>query len=319
MNLKHIIYDTKGWLTVMSALLLLVGCAKKPQEQDVSVGVLLRAGDKVLTLDDVVRRIPVGIESSDSAAMFRRIVDNWVKTQVLSNLAERKLPDIADIENRVEEYRNRLIVSEYLNEMRKGKAFNISADSIRDFYNRYKGEMLLESPLVKGIYMKVASERANLDEIRELVFCGSDDCIDKLEKSWASHAIQYEYFIGDWVDWQTIADRVPYRFYDPNAFLKSTKNFETEYNGCVYFLHISEYLPTGSEPPYEFAAIRIAELMERADMNKFEETLVRSLVAKAISDGDLVASGYDPIKGSLTLGAESPQETSPGIGDRNTD
>lgn len=286
---------TQGWLTTLSALLLFVGCGSDKTQSDSDRGVLLRAGDEVLTLTDVVRKMPVGMEASDSVAMFQLIVDNWVKSKVLSGLAGRKLPDLNKIESKVEDYRNRLIVAEYLNEMKKGKDFKISPDSIREFYDRYKGDMLLESPLVKGVYLKVSADRADIEEIKSLVFCGSDECIDKLEKNVSGDAIQYDYFKNDWIDWQIIADQIPYRFYDPDAFLKSSNNFETAYDGSVYILHISEYIPTGSEPPYEFASTQIGELMERTNMRKFEESLVRSLINKALNDGELVAVGYDPV------------------------
>lgn len=302
MSIPIAILTKKGRLTLVSALLLFVGCGGKETMSQEDSDVLLRAGDEALTMKDVIRNIPVGIEPADSAAMFRQIVDNWVKSKVLSGLAERKLPDLTEIDNRVADFRNRLIVAEYLKEMKKGKAFKVSPDSIREFYDRNKQDMLIESPLVKGIYLKVAADRSNLEEIKNLVFCGSDECIDKLEKSAAGDAIQYDYFINDWVDWQTIADQIPYRFYDPDAFLKSTSNFETTYNGSVYMLHISAYLPSGSVPPYEFAAIQIGELMERTNIKKFEDSLVKSLVSRAISDGELVSVGYDPVAGVIDPG-----------------
>lgn len=294
MTFTHTGMTFQGRLTLLSALLLFVSCGKDKSEARDDSDVLLRAGEETLTLKDVVRKIPVGLEAADSVAMFHLIVDNWIKGRVLSALAERKLPNVDEIDDKVADYRNRLIVAEYLDEMKKGKDFKISADSIRKFYDRYKGDMLTEAPLVRGIYLKVAANRTNLDEIRSLVFCGSDDCIDRLERTVAGDAIQYDYFINDWVDWQTIADQIPYRFYDPDAFLKSTRNFETSYNGSVYMFHVSDYLPSGSEPPYEFASIQIGDMMERASIRKFEESLVRSLVNKAMGDGDLIAVGYDP-------------------------
>lgn len=287
---------TQVRLALLSALLVLGGCGGRKAVTAGGKDVLLMVGDEILTVSDVESRIPPGIEHSDSVELFQLIVDNWIKTEVLSDLAESKLPDVGRIDSKVEDYRNRLIVAEYLKEMKKGKDFQVSDDSIRSFYERYKGEMLTESPLVKGIYLKVTSDRVNLEEIRELVFCGSGECIDRLEKTMAGDATQYDYFMGDWVDWQIIADRVPYRFYDADAFLKSTSNFETTYNGSTYLLHISDYLPTGSIPPYEFASIQIAEMMQRTNMRKFEESLVNSLVRKALKDGELVAVGYDPLR-----------------------
>lgn len=292
----------QGRLALLSALLLFVSCGREKISAHEDTDVLLRAGEEELTFRDVVRKIPVGLEPADSIAMFHLIVDNWIKGKVLSELAERKLPNTYEIDDKVEAYRNRLIVAEYLDEMKKGKDFNVSPDSIRKFYDRYKGDMLIETPLVRGIYIKVAADRYNLEEIRKLVFCGSDECIDQLEQTAAGDAIQYDYFINEWIDWQTIADQVPYRFYDPDAFLKSTRNFETAYNGSVYLFHITDYLPTGSVPPYEFASIQISNMMERANIRKFEESLVKSLVNKSMQEGYLSGVGYDPILGEMKSG-----------------
>ncbi|MBD5357145.1 MAG: hypothetical protein HDR88_09110 [Bacteroides sp.] len=269
------------------------------EDNDENKDVLLIAGDEILTLRDVLCKIPVGLEPADSSELFQVVIDNWIKEEVLSTLAKRKLPDLSDIESKVETYRNQLIVAAYLKEMKKGQKSNIASERIRSFYEQHKNEMLTESPLIKGIYIRIATGQHNLDEIRKLVFCGNDDCVDRLEKYFIGDALQYDYFQNDWVDWQTVVEQIPYRFYDPDAFLKSTCNFETSFNGSVYLLHISEFLPSGSVPPYEFAAIQIKELLERVDLKKFEDSLVKSLIKKAVNDGELVGVGYDPIERTI--------------------
>lgn len=286
-------------ITSLIFLLILCNCGKNNITSGEDNDVLLKAGNDILTLKEVVSKIPIGLEPSDSTALFHLIIDNWIKKEVLSELAKSKLPNLNEIEKKVEDYRNRLIIAEYLKEMKKGKEYNISSDGIRNLYENHKRDMLTEYPLVKGIYIKIAANQSNLDEIKRLVFCGTDDCIDKLEKSNVGDAIQYDYFMSDWIDWQTIAEQIPYRFFDPDAFLRSTNNFETTYNGSVYLLHISKYLPSGSIPPYEFAAPQIRELMEKTNIRKFEDSLVKSLIEKAMNEGDLVAVGYDPVANVL--------------------
>lgn len=257
--------------------------------------VLVAMGDSTLTLSDVVSRIPVGIDEADSVALFHKIVDNWIEGMVLADMARTKLSDLDRIESMVAEYRNRLIVAEYLKKMRVGKKFKVSSDSVRAFYDAHRAEMVTETPLVKGIYLKVADGAGAIDEIRRCVFDASGASIDELEKKWAGDAIQYDYFENEWIDWTVIADQIPYRFYDPDAFLASTVNFETSCNGSTYFLHIGGYLPSGSETPFEFASPRISSLLEQAKMASYEEALVNALIKKAMSENNLVAVGYDPL------------------------
>lgn len=278
--------------------ILMASCGGNSTVYDNS-DILVKSGDKTLTRHEVLQKIPIGIEPADSAQIFHLIVENWVKSEVLSTLAEDKLPNATDIDNRVNEYRNRLIVTEYLKEMKKSAKFKVNEDSIRFFYEQHKNEMLTETPLIKGIYIKAVSNNPDIEQIKQLVFCGSDDCIDNLEQLISGDAVQYDYFIDDWVDWQLIADQIPYRFHNPDEFLHSEKNFDTNYNGSTYILHISDYLPSGSVPPYEFAASHIAELIERTNIRKYEESLVRSLIKKSLDDGDLVAIGYDPLDNEI--------------------
>lgn len=282
-------------IAVATVSLMMTGCGGTSAISEDEKGILIKAGEHTLTLQDVLQKIPTGIEPADSATLFHLIVDNWIKSEVLYKLAESKLSDTSEIENKVAEYRNRLIVAEYLDEMKKSANIRADKDSIRYFYDRHKNDMLTESPLVKGIYIKLSSANTDIDEIKQMVFNGSDDSIDRLEQLYAGNAVQYDYFNDEWIDWQIIEDLIPYRFTDPDRFLESTRDFETSYNGATYLLHVSEYLPSGSVPPYEFAAPHITELLERTNMRKYEESLVNSLIKKAMDEGELVAVGYNPL------------------------
>ena len=286
-------------LTVASVIIgMAAGCGRDERKAD-DDAILLIHGDSVLTFHEVERRIPVGLAPEDSAAMFDKIVSSWVESMVLTEMARSKLPDVDEIERRVNEYRNRLIVMSYLSMMQSKSGGKADERSIRSFYDANKGSMLLERPLVKGILLKVPESVGSLDNIKRCVFSASDESLDELERIWATEAIQYNYFNHTWVDFQVIAEQIPYRFYDQDAFVSSTKNFETSNGGTLYLLHISEHLPSGTEMPYEFASPRIAAMLEKAKLSKYETDLVNALVKKALSEERLKAIGYDPVRGRL--------------------
>lgn len=279
---------------IFLSVISMISCRHEPVQPD-DRDILITLNGKILTFQEVVSRIPVGIEPEDSAALFSVIVDQWVETEVLSELAESKLPNLEDIESKVENYRNRLIITEYLERMKESRSRDVASDSVRAYYEAHKRELLTESPLVKGVYMKISSNSTGKDAIRELIFRSSDEDIDCLEKDWMETALQYDYFGGTWVDWQTLADQIPYRFYDPDAFLKTTKNFETTYNGSTYLFHIMDYLPTGSVQPFDFASGRISSILEQSKIASYEKALVRSLIEKAKKEKRLVPGSYDPV------------------------
>ena len=292
---------------VMPMLLCGSGCKGRGSENP-DANTLLVAGDSALTLRDVVARIPTGLPEADSAALFDRIVEDWIEGMVLTELAKEKLSDFSEIERRVNHYRNRLIVSEYLSRVSRSKSSTPPADSIRAFYEAHRKEMLAERPLVKGLFLKISSQMPGLSQIRSFMERADDKSIDELERIYASDAIQYEYFATTWIDWQSIAEQIPYRFYDADAFVASTRDFETEADGMVYLLHISDYLPSGSELPFEFAAPRIESMLEQRSIGNYERRLIDHLVRKAVEEGDLRGIGYDPLTRRIRQDGVKPEK-----------
>ncbi len=264
---------------------------KTPEVTDDDI--LVEMGDTCLRFSEVERRIPTGLSSADSTALFDRIVSNWVEEMVISEMAEERLGDLSDIDAKVEEYRRRLIVSRYLAKMRRTYEPVQGEDSIKSFYESHRAEMLSETPLVKGLLVKAPEQLSTLPEIRRCMVAGDDEAIDELESEWISDALQYEYFAGTWVDWQRIADQIPYRFKDADEFVADLPMFETTSGGSVYLLRILDRLPSGSEMPYEFAAPRIRAMLDRKGTMHHERELIGNLVSEALKKGRLKGVGYD--------------------------
>ena len=256
---------------------------------------LLKYGDKELTYKEVIDLIPEGIPSADSAALFKSIVDGWIKDVVLVKLAEQRLYDINSIERKVKDYRNTLIVTEYLSRMRESHTPKVDEKSVREYYDKHRNELKLEVPLVKGVFLKVSSKAKGREKIKKYLSSDDPQGIDKLEQEWFDRAIEYNYFRDKWIDWETIAGLIPYRFGNPDEFIKENKYFETEYGDCSYYLQISDYLPSGEEQPFEFASAWVAGMLTQGDLAEFERSLVESIVKKSIKDNMLETIGYDPL------------------------
>lgn len=249
---------------------------------------------KALTFEEVIDRIPEGISPLDSAAMFTKIVDGWVRDMVLTELAEDRLYDMDAIERRVRDYRNSLIVSEYLNRMRETHTPEINEIRVKEYYDKHRRELKLEVPLLKGVFLKINSEAKGKEAIPNLLSSEDPSKIDELESEWLDRAIEYHYFRDKWIDWETVAGWIPQRFGNPDELLKN-KYFETKHNEYSYYLQITDYLPSGEEQPYEFASQWIKELLTQGDLVEFEKALVESIVKKSIQDKKLETIGYNPL------------------------
>ncbi len=285
------------FLTLIAAAIGWLGSCNREETPKVSEElVLLSVGDSILTMQDVVRHIPAGLAEEDSIVLFNSIVDTWVQDLILVDMATENLPDMDRINRMVADYRNRLIMMEYRRRKKENTPLAIHDADIRKYYEANADDMRLEHPVIKGIYIKVPSNADRLENIRQWVFSATTESIDKLEKYGLKGAMQYDWFGNRWVDWEVVADQIPYRFYDADAFVESTVNFETEYNGSTYFLHITEFLKSGDVMPYSFAKEQIQESMIQSGKRDMDARLMQSLFNNALKTGKLKAVSFDPVK-----------------------
>ena len=275
---------------------LFFSCRKEKEETE---GVLVRYGDRELTYDEVESKLPAGLLSSDREALFHRIIDSWIKDAVLSELAEERLYDLDLIERKVRDYRNALIVQEYLSRMRESHSPQVDEVKVKEYYDKHRNELKLEVPLVKGIFMKTDIDAQGKDNIRTMLSSDEEAMIDRLEQEWLDRALEYNYFRDKWIDWDTLTGMIPYKFGNPDEFVKENKVFSTDYGDCSYYLKITDYLPSGEEQPYEFAATWISNLLTQGELADYEDALVASIVANSMKNKKLEAIGYDPLKHEL--------------------
>ncbi|MDE7380859.1 MAG: hypothetical protein K2N03_01855 [Muribaculaceae bacterium] len=283
-------------VTLVVGFLSFVGCRQHPvNREEVEEDVLVSIGDSSLTLRQVLLRIPGGLAEEDSVAMFASIVDNWIDEMLLSEVANDNINNLDDIEEKTRQYRRRLIVAAYRRQLRENGQINVSEDSIRSYYTHHRESLKLERPVVKGILIKIPADASRLKDVEQWAFSGRQEDIDKLDKYGLKETLQYSFFENRWVDWQNIAEQIPYRFGDADTFLTTHKNFETTYKGITYLLHISAYKESGSEMPEEYAKLAIAERLESESLADYEQKLLSSMKKRALKEGRLKSVGYDPI------------------------
>lgn len=263
-----------------------------PKEENTDI--LLRYGDNSISKHEIIEMIPDGLSANDSAALFHQIIEGWIKDVVLSDFAEERLYDTQAIDRRVKDYRNSLIVLEYLSRMRESQNPKINEQNVKDYYDLHRKDLKLEVPLVKGIFLKINSDASHKEEIKSLITSDDPENIDRLEQRWLDRSLDYNYFPDKWIDWETVAGYIPHRFGDPDTFLKENRYFETEYGDCSYYLYISDYLPSSEEQPYEYAREWITKLLTQGELIDYENNLINSLVKKSIKEKKLEIIGYDP-------------------------
>ncbi|MDE7413354.1 MAG: hypothetical protein K2N05_06155 [Muribaculaceae bacterium] len=283
-------------LLIVPMMLTVLGCSRSTEENRSERDILVSVGDSVLFQDEVERKIPGGISADDSLAMFHEIVDSWIETRVLENVARENVVDMERINRLTENYRNRLIVDEYLRKMGDNAPAEIDKKEVAAYYTQYGDSMLLEQPLVKGIYLRIPSTDKEISNIRKWITSAAEEDIDRLEKKGIHDATGYEYFADRWVEWSDIAGQIPYKVEDADLFVKENKIFETSHGGYSYFLHILDFVPSGSKMPQEYAFAYVADILADRRKGEYRKNLKRSIYRNAIKEGKLKKGSYDPME-----------------------
>ncbi|MCM1452195.1 MAG: peptidylprolyl isomerase [Clostridium sp.] len=266
--------------------ILLAACGK--EKKAVPSDALAVVEDAALTRTELLRNFPAGLSAEDSAKYARAFIRQWIDDRMMATIASKEI-DLTEIDNMVEQYRNELIAFEYSKRMYQTHAPELDADTIEAYYNAHKDEFVLALPMVKGVYLKVASDAPELPTLRRLYRSDKPADIDKLEKSALSSAVHYDYFRDRWVNWSQVESRIPYDFSpSPDAFLyQIPRHIEFEQGGFTYLLLVTEALHTGQKMPLEAAEPLIKERLTFAGQRQYMGQLKRELLENAISEGKI--------------------------------
>lgn len=267
-----------------------VSCSKPAP--DVDALLVARVGTSRLTKNDIARLVTPGMTPEDSATLVKTYVRQWIESHIMSDLAVKSIPDMSAIDRMVEDYRNELIAWEYRRLMfnRHGNV-EFTPDTIAAYYEVNKDQFVLERPLVKGVYIKIDENSPSLAKVKRLYKSDKDADVDRLEKEDLQGVIHYDYFRDRWVDWEQIETRVPIDFgTSPEAFLATHKTAEVTVNGFTHLLEITDYLPSGSTMPLEWAEESIRRTLYDEQRKAYDTQLRLDLLNEGLQDGSVVVN-----------------------------
>ena len=101
-------------LFIISCVWALGSCNSSSPNSDSII--VVEAFGKSLSLDSISARIPDNLSYDDSTMLADRIVNSWIREQVLLAQAEESLVEENEkLESQIQTYRNALLISEYEN------------------------------------------------------------------------------------------------------------------------------------------------------------------------------------------------------------
>lgn len=232
--------------------------------------------------EDLATALPVNLSPEDSLLFAEHYIREWVEEMLLYEKARRNIPDNAEIERLVENYRKALIMHNYQQQLIGQKlSREISEEELTDYYDRNPGLFKLENPVMKGLFLKVPLKAPRLNEVRRWYKAENHEAVEALEKYQFQHAVKYEYFLDKWVPAADILAQIPLQVPDKEAYLTRQRYVELHDTAFHYFLNVTELLPTGGQMPYELARPQVKEILLNRKQVEFMKQVKADLYERA--------------------------------------
>ena len=254
---------------------------------DTEAAVVARAYGKTLTLDSLEARIPDQLSFEDSTDLAERLINVWLREQVLIYQAEKSLlNESAALQNRIDEYRNTLIISEYEKNYTKSRLDTLITDlELEEFHNNNPELFKLSDHVVKAVFVFLPEEETDLDSAKTWLAAADSTSIPKLERWCIEHNAHYGLDTDYWWFLSDLLDVVPMQIYRLEDQLKSRKVVTFTHEKHTFLIHILDHRLKDLPSPLPIAKDQIKEIILHSRKKELLQELRDDLVKDAWSLG----------------------------------
>lgn len=268
------------------SVLLLLSCQHLQKPQPKKSNPIARVGNHFLYADDLAFLFKDRTPISDSLALVKSYIDDWIRRKLLLETAIRYLPaEKQNVEQQIQDYRESLLIYSYEDELIKQKLdTTVTESAIDSFYQTNKQNLLLRDDVIQMMYVKMNKDAPKLDSVRYLLASDSE----KKRKQLASICYQYaaDFYLKDsiWFPVKSISTRMPVDI----SYLRSLRHgatTEISDTNHIYFLKINDYKEKGMVAPLNYVREELRFML----INKRKQQLLSSayhhIYQNAIKEG----------------------------------
>lgn len=244
----------------VAIILFFVSCGKKNLSNEEP---LARAAGKYLYRSDVKDIFYATNTEADSARVLQVYINNWMKNQLLAQVAEKNLSiEEKDVAQELEEYRNSLLIHRYQNRLLYERLDTaVTEEQLRAYFDKNKNSFELAKNIVQLTFVKMDAKSKHLNETRKLFLSLDIKSKKELAKICEKHATNF--FLDDeaWLDFSEVQKELPIKQYDEEHFLRNNKFLEIKDGSDVYLILIKSYRTKNSLSSFEFEKERIRNVL----------------------------------------------------------
>ena len=250
---------------------------------------LAQAGNSILYMDQLAGIIPPGTSASDSIATVKNYINKWAKRELLFQKAENNLtPELMkDIDSQVKEARVNLVIYQYQRQMMLERMDTTITDTeLENYYLNNKDNFILNSNIVKALFIKLPVETPGLARIRNLARTNNQESLQQLESLCYQFAEKFDDFNEDWVNLDQLSFELPSEIQNQENFLRRTTFYETTNadSTFLYILSIHDYKLRSSVAPFEYVKDDIKRIIWNNRRLEFIQSLENGIYNDALKE-----------------------------------
>ena len=272
------------WISLIFTLFL-TSCQVNKTE-DNKGEVIVSVYGKKLYKTDLENIVYEGISYHDSVVRAKVYIDKWVHNQLLIRQAENNLnPQQLDFSKRLEEYRNSLVINKYETELiNQNLDTEVTEDQIYEYYNDNKSEFRMNRDIVQLASVSLPNDSKKKWVFTKLFRDYDSLMIDSLTSLADQYAINYDFNIKEWRNFEEVINTYNLKVKDNKSFLNDKKFFVVNDEETYTLVKICDYRLIGDESPCEMETDRIKYIILNNRKKELLENLYNDLYSKAIQD-----------------------------------
>ena len=241
----------------------------------------------VLYYDEIPQLIQKGINEADSTAIIQNYINKWAKRELLLKKAEENLaPDMkADIARQLEETRANLVIYQYQRQMMLEKMDTVISDTeMENYYSANEKSFILNSNIVKALFIKLPVETPDLDKVRRLARSNNQNDLQQLESYCYQFAEKFDDFNEKWIPMSRLSVELQEDIDNEENFLRRNTFFETSDSTSVYLISIRDYRLRTTLAPFEYIKDDIKRIIWNTRRFEFIQSLENGIYNDALKE-----------------------------------
>lgn len=250
---------------------------------------MAKAGNAVLYADQLHNLIPQDALGADSAVIVQNYINRWAKRELMYQKAVDNLsPGLkAEIEEQLNETRSNLVIYQYQRQMMFERMDTAVADAeLESYFAENQQRFILNSNIVKALFIKLPSETPNMSRIRRLARSNAQEDLLELETLCYQFADKFDDFNERWISFNRLMLELNEDIQNEESFLRRTHFFESSDSVNIYMVAIRDYRLRLTVAPFDYVRDDIKRIIWNNRRIEFIHALENSIYNDALKENN---------------------------------